>query len=172
MAWTPTKNVVDLTKIVDNLLNYIEDEQTDALTWANGGTSGLDDFASFYTNASGRLYTKFPSLMVLGQQDDGEEAETDEGDVLVTTLDLIMEVTLSGPNADDLVLTTKVYDLALKSMLANIPAATLTADSKVATHAVIIQLGTKFDVLNKLSAKVFIQVFQTEVIYKLITRAF
>jgi hypothetical protein len=66
MAWAPQKQVIDLSQIADNLLGYIEANQVEVLDWASNG-DGLTPFAKFYTNASGRLQTIFPSLMILNQ---------------------------------------------------------------------------------------------------------
>src|SRR3954470_13382744 len=103
MVWTPKANVIDLTQVADNLLGYIEANQTDALIWANGGT-GLDDFAKFYTNAVGRLQTQFPSLMILTQR-----AEADlSGEILLSGLEITLEGTIAGKDTDSLVRDAKI----------------------------------------------------------------
>ena len=169
MAWTPQKNVVDLTKIVDNLLAYIEQNDDAALLWANDNAEALPEFAKLYSNASGRLGTIFPSIMVLTQADEGEESEWQGGDVLLTGLQLTFEVTLTGSKADELVLTTKKYERALKSMLVNCPPATLYADSSI-VDAFMKQIGTKFDILRgQKTANSYLQIFQTTVLYALVT---
>src|SRR5687768_12373809 len=124
MPWTPKKKVVDLTKIVDNLLTYLAAQDTDALVWTQPLVDPpLAPFAAFYSNASGRLATKFPQLIVLDQEHAAEEAETEDGDVLVIPFVLTLEVAITGSNTDTLVANTKKYALALESMLANIPSA-------------------------------------------------
>lgn len=173
MAWVPQKQVIDLTLIVSNLLSYIGTNDADALAWSNGGTA-LAQFAGLYPNATGRLSTLFPQIIVLDQEHLSEESETEEGDVLVVKLALTLEIALTGPNADTLVLTTKKYAMALESMLANIPAATLTAGSLVQTHASLTRLQTAFDQVQGAAknASSWLQIFQTRVEYQLITPAF
>ena len=115
MAWNPTQNVVDLTPVIGNLLAYVEANQQDALEWAHG-SSGIDPFAAIYPNAAGWLRSLYPYLMVVTHQDRGEDAETENGDVIVTTFTLLFEVAVKG-NADELPTLTKEYDRALRSML-------------------------------------------------------
>lgn len=169
MTWAPETNVVDLRLAADNILGYIGDNQSEAHAWANGGTA-LPDYQKLYSNAAGRLGSLFPSLMILDQEDEGEEAETENGDVLLTGLKLTFECTVTGSDPDELVLTTKKYDMALKSMLANIPSATITANGLVTAHAWVKQIGTKYDILRgQKTANSFLQIFQTQVIYKLLS---
>jgi len=168
MVWNPSKQVIDVSPVVTNLLAYIASNQTDALIWANGG-AGLADFAKFYPSASGRLGSIFPHLMVIDQEDEGEDAETENGDVLLTGLRLRLEGAVTGADADELAVTAKIYDTAVKSMLVNIPGATLTGSQ--ATNAYPIQMGTVFDVVGKYKTS-YIQVWQTSIIYKLIASAF
>ena len=71
MAWTPAKNVIDLTKVVDNLLAYIKAHQVEALAWANlPSTEVLPPFPdeAIYSNASGRLSTIFPQFDGFGKR--------------------------------------------------------------------------------------------------------
>ena len=161
MVWTPQKNVIDLTTIADNLLEFIALYDEDALDWANGGP-GLVGFTKLYTNASGRLQTEFPSLMILAQ-----ESETDlTGDMIEAGLQLVLEGTISGPDADELVANTKKYARAVESLLTNIPADTLTANSEPEMGAWIFEIETKVDILTRISSA-FLQVFQVRVIYRL-----
>lgn len=168
MTWVPPNKVIDLSQVADNLIGYIDTYQTDALAWASGGL-GLADFAKFYTNASGRLQTIFPSLMILTQ-----ESETDlSGDVLIAGLQMTLEATIGGGDPDELVANTKVYAKAIESMLANIPSATLTANSDPAMNASLFEIETRLDILRgQQSPTAFLQVFQTRCVYQLISAAF
>lgn len=168
MAWTPTIQVVDATRPVENLLAYIEEYGADAIQWANGGTA-LPDFATLYSNASGRLGTQFPLLMVLNQQ-----METDlTGDALVAGLEITLEGAVTGSDTDELVYTSKAYAMAVESMLANISSDDLMAGSYKSTHAALFELRTVFDILHGFkTANSWLQIFQTKVIYKLTTSAF
>jgi hypothetical protein len=162
MAWDPQLNVIDLTPVIDNLLGYIRDNQSDALFWANGG-AGLDDFQGIYPNASGWLSSLYPYVLVLVQEDEGET----EGDTLLsTTLRLRLEVAVTGTK-DDLSGKAKRYDMALRSMLINIPGDTLTADMK--TNTVLWKQEwpkTVYDVTSRdKKTNAFVQMFQTEMTY-------
>lgn len=165
MAWTPPTNVIDLSQIADNLLGYIEANQEDALEWANSGP-GLNPFAKLYTNASGRLQTIFPSLMILSQT-----CETDlSGSTLIAGLELALEGTIGGPNADELVADTKKYAKAMESMLANIPSADLTANSDPAMTAELFEIETRLDILRgQARPTAFLQIFQTRCVFRLVT---
>lgn len=171
MAWTPKINVVDLTPVIDNLLAYIEANQTDALAWAHGGP-GLDDFAAIYPNASGWLRSLYPYLMVLTHADRGEEG-TDEAtadEMAVSVLSIRFEVVITG-TADELPEQSKEYDQALRSMLMNIPAATLTNGCMTLTRVVPPALPSSvYDVLRPgIKPTQFMQIFQTVMEYTLAT---
>lgn len=165
MAWTPETNVIDLSQIADNLIGYIEANQDDVLTWAGG----VAPFQKFYTNASGRLQTIFPSLMILSQT-----AETDiSGDILIAGLEMTLEATISGPNADELVANTKLYAKGIESILANIPSASLTANSDPVMTSSLFEIETRLDILRgQKSPTAFLQVFQTRCVFKLLASAF
>lgn len=165
MTWTPQKKVLNLAPIAGNLMAYIEAQDADALSWAGGG---LDEFAATYTNSSGRLQTMFPSLMVLTQ-----ECETDlSGEVLIGELQLVLEGTVSGSDANELVLNTKIYARAVESMIANIPAATLGAGTGI-SNAALMEVQTVFDVLRgQASPSAFLQIFQIRCKYALVAEAY
>lgn len=167
MAWTPGTNVIDLSQLADNLLAYIDANQADVLTWMNAG--GLDPFQRFYTNASGRLQTIFPSLMVLSQT-----CETDiTGDILIAGWEGTLEATIGGGNADELVANTKLYAKAIESILANIPSAELTANSEPAMTATLFEIETRLDILRGQQKPTgFLQIIQTRFVYKLLGPAF
>lgn len=156
MAWTPQKQVLDLTAFVDNLLGYVEEQDADALAWANGGQP-LPEFARLYSNASGRLQTMFPSLMVLSQA-----CETDlRGEILQGGLEITLEGTVSGSDPDELVRTARMYATAVESMLHNAPSGTLTAGSNI-EHARLMEAETVFDILRgQQQPSAFLQIFQT-----------
>lgn len=167
MAWTPGTNVIDLSQLADNLLAYIDTNQDDVLAWMNAG--GLDRFARFYTNASGRLQTIFPSLMVLNQT-----CETDiSGDILIAGWEGTLEATIGGANPDELVADTKLYAKGIESILANIPSAELTANSEPVMTATLFEIETRLDILRGQAKPTgFLQIFQTRFVYKLTAPAF
>lgn len=176
MAWTPKEQVLDLTPIIDNLLGYIEANDADALAWANGGDA-MDEFAGLYPNASGRLATKFPQLIVLDQeirvQIGGSE---NEGDILIGTLALTLEGAVMGKDVDPLVQDAKVRAKAVESMLMNIPLATLAAGcSPAITSAVCMGYQTAHDQVKGQggkSASSWLQIWQTRAEYQLTADAF
>ena len=163
--WNPQFKVIDTRFLGQNILDYIETNQEDALTWANGG-AGLDPFAKFYTNASGRLQTIFPSLMILAQTN-----ETDlTGDQLQADFDLVLEGTVTGSDPDDLVANTKKYAMAVESMLLNITSDELTEDSNQYHKGFSLEIETVFDILRgQVTPSAFTQIFNTRVKYRLIT---
>lgn len=165
MAWTSATNVIDLSQIADNLLGYIEANQDEVLDWANSGP-GLLPFQKFYTNASGRLQTIFPSLMILSQT-----CETDlSGSTLIAGLELALEGTIGGGDPDELVANTKLYAKGIESILANIPSADLTANSDPVMTAELFEIETRLDILRgQASPSAFLQIFQTRCVFRLVT---
>jgi hypothetical protein len=168
MTWPPQheKKVFDLTAIVDNLLAYLEANDADALEWANDATPGLQEFQAFYSNASGRLNTIFPSCMVIAKR----HATDLKSDAIDGGLELTLEITLAGPDADQLATDANRYARAIESMLSNIPSGTLTNGVGQTTQSHLFELETRFDVVGRLAGTPsFIQVFQTQATYQLIT---
>jgi hypothetical protein len=165
--WTPTKQVIDLTPIAENLLSFIEANDEDALVWAGG--VDLAEFAATYTNASGRLQTRFPCLMVLAQ-----ESETDlAGEANIAGFQMTLEGTVSGPEPNQLVSDTKKYAKAVESMLANIPSATLTAGCDPPNTATLFEIETRLDILRGIATpSAYLQIFQIRCVYQLIAQAF
>lgn len=168
MAIVTSKKVIDLTQIATNLLNFIQTYGGDYLNWAAGGV-GPENYRKLYTNASGRLATDFPSLMILAQR-----ADTDvSGDQLDAAVQLIFEGTISGTDPDALVAETKLYARALESMLVNITSDVITAGSMKYQKAFPVELETELDILRGTqSPSAFLQIFQTRVVYRILTSGF
>jgi hypothetical protein len=161
MAWTPDFKVIDQRTLAENILGYLEANQTDALAWAG---TGLRDFVRFYTNASGRLATEFPCLMILTQN-----LETDlTGDQLQGDLQLVLEGALSGSDTDQLVADAKKYAMAVESMLANIPSTTVATDANQYHKVFITELETRHDIIKTITSG-FLQIFQVRVRYAVLT---
>lgn len=166
MAWTPQRQVIDVSPAKDALLSFIEANNTDALDWANNGP-GLAPFAAVYPNASSRLRTLFPSIALIawgfGNTDESDEAAD-------AILSLRFEVEITG-TADTLPGLVEKYDLAVRSMLVNAPLmSNLTQGSKSVTHMwAPDDPATTFDVLRGFKNADFLQRFQTEIDYKLMT---
>jgi hypothetical protein len=168
MAWTPPKKVIDLTPLAANLLAYIELNDADALAWANGGEA-LPEFAATYPNASGRLQTMFPSLMILAQSD----AEDLSGEANIAAFNMTLEMTISGPDPDALVETAKRYSKAVKSMITNMPSGTFTADCAPGMTANLVEMEEAFDILRGgATPSAFLQIVQLRPGWSLIAPAF
>lgn len=165
MSYTPTVQVVDLTSVIDNILAYITATQTDAHSWAFG--KAMPDY-TLYPNVTGRTATKFPQLMVVRHQHRGEEGETANGDVLVITLELLLEGAVSGRNHEQLVKDARTYAYALESMLANMTKDDISTDLSA---AYLETYASTFDEVGRggLNASSWIQMFQTACEFKLIT---
>ena len=124
MAWTPTLNAVDTAQIEKNIFAYIADNQVDALEWANNGDS-LKNFVFLEEAIADPDTVKFPSLAVV---DSSETISFDE-EVNEVIFEIGFESIIYHADASRVPLLMRKYGTALKSMLANIPAATLTANS-------------------------------------------
>lgn len=163
MPWDPTFKVIDQRPLAQNILNYIGTHQTAALSWANGGP-GLDDFAQFYTNASGRLQTVFPCLMVLSQG-----LGTDlTGDQVQAAFEIVLEGAVSGPDPDALVEKTKGYAMAVESMVVNMPSDDLVINTNQYHKGFLVTMETVHDVVTRITSG-FLQVFQVRLTFNIIT---
>lgn len=163
MPWDPQFKVIDQRPLAANILSYISDNQTDALNWANGGP-GLDDFAKFYTNASGRLQTQFPCLMVLSQG-----LGTDlTGDGLQSAFQIVLEGAVSGTDPDTLVDNTKRYAMAVESMVLNMPSDEFTLGANQYHKGFVIEIETIHDVVTRITSG-FLQVFQVRLTFNILT---
>lgn len=168
MSWQPTQQVIDVSPVIDNILAYIAANQGEANTWAFGNT--VDDL-HLYPNVTGRTATKFPQLIVIAHRHRGEAGETDNGDVLMITLETLFEVAVSGKDHTQLVIDARKYAHALESMLANITTEDISADI---SHAYVESYETSFDEIGQggKSASSWLQIFQTRCEFKLIASAY
>lgn len=99
-------------------------------------------------------------------------AETDlKGDLLEAGMQITTEGSVVGNDTDQLVADAKRYAKAVESMVANIPSATLTANSNPAMHARLFEVESVFDILRPHTSG-FLQIFQTRFIYILSTGTF
>ena len=169
MSWTPTQNILDVTRITDNLFAYIEANYEAALIWANP-TGNLPPVEKFYKSAVGRVTMVFPSLMLI----DKANATSDEQDVLDGEFRLRFEFVIKGGDAEKLVSDAAYYAAALESMLINIESHTLCAAAKTEMFAARDSIETIFDQIgqDKVSASIYYQAFQTEITYRLRASAY
>lgn len=181
MTWDPREQVFDLTPLVDNLLAYIELNAPAALAWASGGNEGeFPTFKGLYPNATGRIATLFPQVMVLDQEIVVKPSDN-QGDLLNGIFALTWEGAVTGKTADETTLKIKTYSKALESMLVNC-VLERTADNtlKIAdgcdpeiTDAVCLGYQTAHDQVGKIKkSSNWLQIFQTRVEYRLTTPAF
>lgn len=160
MAWNPDIQVLDARNFPSNILGFIRDNQTDALSWANGG-SALPDIESFYK--SPRLVNVFPSLTVL--QHNYQNAIASE-DTIQMDYAITLETAILHGLEDYLASNSPKYAMAIESMLANIPETTLNQTSIIEIASVIIKTETAFDLLDKRKSQ-FLQVFQTRATWRM-----
>lgn len=111
MAWTPTEQIPDTRPLMENLLQFIRDNQTEAFSWANEGNP-LKPFQIVFNNITGRVIDKYPSLAVVADRFRKDLTE----DTHKTTWNLSIEVAIEGSKATDLVIESRKYEYALASM--------------------------------------------------------
>lgn len=161
--WTPKNNAVDTRLVEYNVLTFIRANQSDALLWANGGTSALKPFNFLAENLANLDKPNVPTLMVTGN----EESVSYKSDLVEVGYRIDFESIVFSGAPDTLQALTKKYAYALKSMLANItPALLLNAldGEQTATDAPDISVNYgEIGVSEQL--KGFIQVFQIRAIY-------
>jgi len=162
--WQPNINVLDATQIRDNLLNFIDANQVEALKWSNGGASGLPAIADFHK--SPRLVTVFPATTVL-QIDHKSKYES----ILEIDFSIVFETAIIHGNKDTLADRGPKYSMAFESMLSNVPETTFNQDSIIEITSTGMGLETTFAVQGKYKNQ-FIEVFQTRASWHIEASAF
>src|SRR5688500_7171294 len=145
MPFAATQKVIDSTVLIKNLLVFIEANQADAFLIANPVT-GLKPFAAIYNNASGRVIENFPSLCVLTDQ--LETPYTDE--FLEGTWRVMLEIALTGSDAEALTIEARKYRDAVETLLLNIGNG-LTVGARATTIARIskVPIRSTFDAISQ-----------------------
>lgn len=164
MAWNPEINTLDESPVIDNLLAFILANQTEALAWANGG-AGLEDFKELYSSANGRLGSRFPHLMIVNAASAENNQET-----TANVFQILIEGALTGPNADAVTTKEYLYAKAVKSMLANVPVATLFATAEIVPTGFFSGIEVSYDTIGSAAGggrQAFLQVFQIRATYTL-----
>lgn len=156
MVWAPVRQVFDPTQAIDNLLGFLAAYQTDALAWANDGDA-LPPILKFYNSA--RVVTIFPSLTIL-QTYNRSQAE----DIVETEFGVIFECVLQGGDQDALASTSRIYAMAIDSMLTNMAETTLFQNSIITTVATLRETEVEFDLMDR-GKKQFIQLFQMKAVW-------
>lgn len=161
--WTPKQNTFDVSRVVENLFDYLEEQQEDALIWADPERN-LKPIAKFYPSAVGRVKTIFPSVSLLDKSLETDDSE----DMLVGDLRLRFETVIQGGDSDALVKDAESYAAALDTMLANVSSETLCKGSKTPEmEAGNLTRDVRFFVISPGTNNIYFQVFHTEVTYRL-----
>jgi hypothetical protein len=163
MVYTPTVNVFDERPIKDNLIGFFEDNQADALLWANNGVA-LPSIAKFHRNP--RLVTVFPALSLLQTSH-----KSDYEDLLPVDFEILLELAIVHGNQDELTIRAPKYALALESLLVNMPQTTLMENSIIEAPAFTTGVEVTFNVQGKYKNK-FIEVFQMRAAWKITAPAY
>jgi hypothetical protein len=163
-AWDPQVQVLDETQIKDNLTAHLQNNQVEALKWANGGTTGLPAIRDFHK--SPRLVTVFPSLTFLQT-----EHKSKWENILDIDFSIVLEVALIHGNKDTLAARAPKYSMAIESMLVNVPETTFRQGSIIDITSTGMGVETQFAVQGKYKNQ-FIEVFQVRASWHIEASAF
>lgn len=160
MAWTDKieLQVFDPRVIAANLFAWFEENQADALAWANArGSPVLPPVLDFYLNE--RTPTRFPACML-----NRIRYGTDTGeDISRTEIALQFQIMLVHGDRDWLAAAAPKYAMAFESMAKNIPKTSLEENSKIVFDAgALVAIETTFDFLRTNGSQ-FMQSFTTQV---------
>lgn len=163
MSWDRTTTVIDYSKIITNVLEFIETNQTDALKSVNDENS-LPSFKRIFRSAKGRIVSVFPNLMLIEKTFAYDDTET----VLRGALSLIFEGQLQGGDPDVLSLQSEVYVLALQRMVYSMNSAELANGIPNIAKVVMLGMEAEFTTTQGNAANTqFLQIFQTGFIFDL-----
>ena len=154
MAWDPDISVFDERALNDNIIAYLEANQTDALYWANGNAGGLPDIRAFHK--SPRLVKVFPAFTIINS-----DHVTEYEDILNIELNMVFELAVVHGDQDTLTDRSKKYVMAVESMITNLPKTTFNTDSYIVVNATLNGLESVYDVQGQVKTNQFIQVSQT-----------
>jgi hypothetical protein len=159
MAWLADQHiqVFDERAIKDNLIGFLAANQTDALAWAKGTGSAIENIKKF--QKSPRLTTIFPALTILQTE---HSAAFGGGGILGIILSMTLELAIAHGNQDTLTDNAPKYVMAVESMLANVPETTFRQGSIIPITSTVRDMETVFDIQGKIKNK-FIQVSQTRI---------
>lgn len=167
MSWTPAQQVINLAPVIDNIFQYLEENQEDALEWAGSSSTpivALNPFEKFFTSAIGRVNTVYPSLSLLTSA-----LETKvEGETVLTTYSMVFEGVIAGGDTNDITRSAMLYGMAVESMLSNITSDELIENTNIISAVIIAPLSTEYLILASI-ASAYYQVFRTKVTYQLYT---
>lgn len=164
MVWTPKVNAFDATRVKTNLEAYFRANQAAALAWANGGVA-LPDIKDFHH--SPKLVTVFPALTFLQTS----HRSTYEDLLEIDPFEMLMELAIIHGNQQTLSDRSPKYSMAIESMVVNMPATILLANSIIAPPAFTTGTEITFNVQGKYKNQ-YIQVFQLRCAWKITTGAY
>lgn len=153
MAWTPTYKVIQARQTVPNLFTYFETNQADALLWAHG--SALIPFQEFSDGVQNRAFPIFPSIAF--KRDSSRTVG--DGEVLQVEYSVVFEMVIENATPGAAVAQARSYLTAIQSMMANIPDATLLANTD-ANAVTTIEIADNFEEVKSIENKTFFQEFE------------
>jgi hypothetical protein len=160
MPWTPTQYTLNCRAIADNLLAYMNTNQSDALTWANGA-SGMKAFQSIANSLADRTTPVFPAMQFL---DDNDQQLFEDG-VIEGAYVVTFETMVQHATAATAISQARIYAKAISSMIRNCPNSTLISNTG-ASVAQLQGLENRFDPIKTNDMQNdFLQVFQTRATY-------
>ena len=166
MSWTPRNKIIDTRFIGRNILQFVKDNDEDALNWANGGTN-LKEFQQFSESIANRSKPIFPSVAIVADSN----ATNFDSDLLASGYEITLEVMVHGAVAADVPLLARRYKHALESLLRNIPSGTLLTGTSTVLDSRVSSIETQFDELKTNDMQnSFLQMFQTKVVYMFYTQ--
>jgi len=133
MAWTPTINILKSRAIAENILAFIATNQADAILWANG--SPIRTIAQFSDSVANRTAPIYPSIAI----ESTEDGQVFGNDIHEAAFVVTFEVIVESASPTTAVSEAKVYDTALKSMIANIPASTIAANTGAIIGTIVLE---------------------------------
>jgi len=133
MTWTPTINVLRSRAIAENLLAYIEAQQADAILWAN--TTPIRTIQQFSDSVANRTAPIYPSIAIRSTED----AQVFGEDVHSGAFKVTFEIIVENAVPDTAVSEAKVYDTAIKSIIANVPHSTIAANTGAVVGSIVLE---------------------------------
>lgn len=155
MTWQPRISVFDERGAKDALIKFFKANQAAALLWANDGAA-LPPIAKFFKQTS-VVASAFPSLMFNRTSHNWRT----EGDLLIVNFAVEMEIAIIHGKQDYLSDVSPKYQMAIESMLANLPNETFAENSKIDLDCKLIEMETVSDVQGKMKKGGYIQIFTT-----------
>lgn len=145
MTWVPQKQFIRSHVVASNLLAYIAANQADAILWANSGTA-LKPLKSFSDSVVGtRLNPLFPAIGFASDED--QQAFTT--DITPGAYAVVYEIVVESQNPNTAVAEARIYSDAIKSMILNIPSASLLLNTGALPNTEVLEnIKSQFSEIN------------------------